>query len=97
MRDPIGITSNATVVNRKGISHATALKIRVTVSRAPNKGEGLKQMTTMNKKSLYKRLVLSLKTAPRKNAPMKYWVIWQTKTKQSKMSSSKSSEMEGIF
>ena len=54
-------------------------------------------MTTMNKKSPYKQLVLSQKTACHKNEPTKYWAIWQIRMKQSRMSLSKNYEMEGIF
>ena len=97
MRAPIGTISNATVVNRKGIFHATAPKIRVTTNRALNKEGGPKQTTITNRRNPYKRLALSQKIAHHKSVPMKYWAIWQTKKKQLRMSLSKSSEMGGIF
>ena len=51
----------------------------------------------MNRRNLYKRLAPLQKIAHPKNAPMKYWAIWQTKKKQLRMSLSKSSEVGGIF
>ena len=86
MRVPTGIPSNVTVVNRKDISHDTVLKTHATTNRVLNKEEELKQMTTTNKKSLYKRPVPSRKTARLKNEPTRYWAIWQIKMKQSKTS-----------
>ena len=97
MRAPIGTVSSATVANRKGIFHATAPKIHATTNRVLSKGGELKQTTTTSKKNPYKWLALSQKIARHKNAPMKYWAIWQTKKKRSRTSLSKSSEMEGIF
>ena len=97
MRAPTGTISSATVVNRKGIFHATAPKTRVTTNRALNKGEGLKPTTITSRRNPYKQLAPSQKIVHHKNVPMKYWAIWQTKKKQLKMSSSKSSGVEGIF
>ena len=97
MRAPIGTISNATVANRKGIFRATVPKIPTTTSHVLNKEGELKPMTTTNKKSPYKRLVLLQRITRHKNVPMKYWAIWQTKKKRSRTSLSKSSEMEGIF
>ena len=97
VRAPTGIISNATVVNRKGIFHATAPKTRATTNRALNKEEGLKPTTTTSKRNPYKRLAPLQKIAHHKNAPMRYWAIWQTKKKQSRTSLLRSSEVEGIF
>ena len=97
MRVPTGIPSNATVVNRKGILHDIALKIHATINRVLSRDEGLKRMTTTNKKSLYKRPAPSRKIAHLKNAPTKYWAIWQIKMRQSRTSLLKSSGTEGIF
>ena len=97
MRVPTGILSNATVVSRKGISRDIALRTHATTNRVLNKDEGLKQMITTNKKSLYKRPAPSQKIARLKNAPTKYWAIWRIKRRQSKTNLLKSSEMGGIF
>ena len=54
-------------------------------------------MITMSRKNPYKQLALLQKIAHHKNVPTRYWAIWRIKKKQSRMSSSRSSEMEGIF
>ena len=97
MRAPIGTTSSATVVNRKGIFRATAPKTRVTTNHVLSKEGGLKQATTTNKRNLYKQPVPSQRIARHENAPTKYWAIWQIKKKRSKTSLSRNSGVEGIF
>ena len=97
MRVPIGITSNATVANRKGIFRVIAPKTHATINHVPIRGGRLRPTITMNKKNLYRQLAPLQTTELHKNAPTKYWALWPIKTKRLKMSLSKSSEMEGIF